>query len=166
MWLVGCVHTQPAPLSSAEGRSAVNARAEGRAALISVDGGRSRPAHSLRVDQDVTTWFDEKGGELRSAPTDRVTAIAVQRRTDGVLRGLVVGVGTGLAAGAIASLADDGQGFFSYSLPQYLGLYGLSGAAIGSVIGLARGERDVWRAGPLYSAAAPDSARFSVRYGQ
>ena len=170
--LTGCVHTQPAPLGSAEGRAAANARAAGRAALLSVDGRRSRPARSLRVEADVTTWFDEKSGELRSVPTDRVSAVAVPRRTAGALRGLAVGIGSGLAAGALASLAEDGRGFFAYSLPQYLGLYGLSGAAVGSVVGLARGERDVWRAAPadaLGDRAAPAygptpaSARFSVR---
>ena len=134
----GCVHTQPERLGTAEGRAAVNARAEEQAAFVSVRGEGRQSVRSLRVGPDETTWIDRFSGAPRSAPTADVVSVSFRRGS--VLRAAAVGVGIGAGLGLLTSLGDDG-GLVSFSPAAYAAIFGLNGAFVGGTVGAFQTDR-------------------------
>ena len=153
--LAGCASTQPAPLSSPEGRAEVNARAEGRVAFVHVEGERRHEGRSLRVGPDTTTWVDRLTGEPRSAPTAALSSVAVLRGETGVrvLKGAAIGTITGGLLGVLLG-ATDGDGWFSFDPAPAGALGALGGSFYGGLAGLVTGHRDVYRPAPPETAAA------------
>ena len=165
--LAGCVSTQPAPLTSFEGRAEVNARAAGRVAVVRVQGGRGGEVRGLRVGPDSTTWVDRRDGRARSVPTADVAAVTFRRGR--VLRGLTIGVAAGAVLGLIASTEDEGSGWLG-PLPAWFWVMAgaADGALVGSIVGVAATQNDVYRpaspetaaacGGPPLACAAPPGA--------
>ena len=154
--LAGCVHTQPAPLASAGGRSEVNDRARtADAAVVLADGEQAR-ARALHLAPDLATWTDPETGAARSAPTGDLVSVRFADRgrggREGAGIGLLAGAGYGLALGVLAVAVDDGAGLVFVTPAEGVALsalgFGLVGAVAGGVGGLDRGSQLVYRAPP------------------
>ena len=152
----GCVSVQPAPLSSAEGRAEVNARAVGAVAVVRVVGGRGEEVRALRVGPDSTTWVDRWSGRPTSVPTAEVASVSF--RESRVVRGLTVGVAAGALLGLVASTGDEGSGWL-VRLPTWFWVAGgaVNGALVGFGAGAVATQNDVYRPAPP-EAAPPRAA--------
>ena len=152
VFLAGCVSTQPAPLTSAEGRAEVNARAASRIAVVHVRGERGGEVRGLHVGPDTTTWVDRWDGRARSVPTADLASVAIERGRPGgrLLKGAAIGVG--VALGALAGETEGGS-FLSWTPTQAAGLGGLGGVFFGGLVGLAATRRDVYRPAPPEAVA-------------
>ena len=142
--LSGCVHTQPERLGSAEGRAAVNTRADGRSATLHVRGQPRRSVRNLHVGPDETTWVDRLSGQPESAPTGEIQSVSF-RRGRNVVRSVLIGTGVGVIAGALASTADNRSDAFL--APVILGpeviiaSFGITGMLAGTVVGTMQTDR-------------------------
>ena len=151
--LAGCVHTHPAPLASADGRSEVNDRARTADAVVVLDGGEQARARALHLAPDLATWTDPKTGAARSAPTGDLVSVRFVDRGRGGLEGAGLGLLAGAGVGLVLSTAavvsgDTGPIAPAEGVVLIASTFGLIGAGVGVVGGLDRGSQLVYRAPP------------------
>lgn len=153
--LTGCVSTKPIAFDTPEGRTHVNNLALHGCPVLKLAGQRGRQITALSITADVTTWIDRLTGEVRSAPTSTVEAVAFRRDGRGALKGAAIGLGTGVVLGLIAGADDDGGGLISFPTSTYVGVFGGTGGLIGALTGAIRSDRLIYRADPRGGSGLP-----------
>jgi hypothetical protein len=130
---------------------------------VSLDDGTKHQAMNITLTEDTTTWFGPESGEATHIPTERIQSITFVSRREGFIEGMFFGFVLGASVGAVWGYAsgEDGCGDSSeWCFTHWEGLFfggfliGVPAAAIGSIIGAARGARHVYY--PFPDESIPD----------
>ncbi|MEP0547940.1 MAG: hypothetical protein ABJF88_13480 [Rhodothermales bacterium] len=138
--LSGCAHTIPFDNGAPEERAAVNERAKGQQATVTLRDGQRLQADALRIATDSTSWLEPEARQVRTVATGGIESISFPTGGRHAGEGFAIGFGSGAALGYVVGLStyegpdivisSRGDSALAGAL-LFAGLGGLTGLLIG-----------------------------------
>lgn len=103
----GCTSVRPVDTTGGDAAySEVNRGVRGKVARVTLRDGSRMDVVGVRIDADSLSWLDRKANRVDGVPTREVQEVSVVKAGAGALRGLLVGVVVGAAAGGVRAAIE------------------------------------------------------------
>ena len=160
----GCTHTRTLDPAAPSGFAGLNARAHDAATVCLADG-RRFAVRSVHVAPDVTTGLSVDTGRAVAVPTDSVASVTFRSRGRGLVQGLGIGLAAGAGGAAVGALLSRGNAVDAGWGASVGGLVvAVPALTVGGVAGWVQGSDRVYlapQAGPCPPADEPPRRRLS-----
>ena len=119
---------------------------QNRGVTLNLDSEQVRGAEDVRLGVDSLRWSSQDGRTLAVAPS-RVRSVMLRNRGRGLLEGVLIGVGTAVAAGLVTSACCEGGPDVWFPNSWAVGVVvGSAGVPLGALIGVLAGHRVIYEA--------------------